>query len=90
MRFRHSPVARAVARAGDSPWRIAGLVLTLAGGSMWISVIGRWVASGFGSLAAVPYLSLATTLLATGLELLVAAFLVHIIGLKTRRDSAAA
>jgi hypothetical protein len=87
MRFRHSPVARAVARGGDRPVRIAGILFALAGTSMWIGVIGRWVGSGFGSLAAVPYLSLATTLLASGLELLGAAFLVHIIRLKTRRDS---
>jgi hypothetical protein len=35
----------------------------------------------------VPYLSLATTFLASGLELLVAAFLVHIIRLKTAAES---
>ncbi len=86
MRFRHSPVARTVASGGDGPVRIAGALLALVGASMWITVIGRWVASGFGSLAAVPYLSLATTLLASGLELLGAAFLVHIMRLKTRRD----
>jgi glycosyltransferase involved in cell wall biosynthesis len=82
MRFRHSAVARAVAKAGDRPVRIAAVLLALAGGAMWVAVIARWVASGFGSLAAVPYLSLATTLLTGGLELLVAAFLVHIIRLK--------
>jgi glycosyltransferase involved in cell wall biosynthesis len=83
MRFRHSPVARAVARGGDRPVRIAAVLLALAGASIWIAVIARWVASGFGSLDAVPYLSLATTLFAGGLELLAAAFLVHIIQLKT-------
>ncbi|MBI4513431.1 MAG: glycosyltransferase family 2 protein [Gemmatimonadetes bacterium] len=86
MRFRHSPVARAVARGGDRPVRIAAVLLALAGASLWIAVIARWVASGFGSLAAVPYLSLATTLLASGLELLVAAFLVHVIRLKALSD----
>jgi hypothetical protein len=83
MRFRHSPVARAVARGGDRPVRLAGAVLALAGASMWITEIGRWAASGFGALAAVPYLSLASTLFASGLELLVASFLVHIIRLKS-------
>jgi len=83
VRFRHSPVARAVARGGDRPVRIAAVLLVLAGASMWIAVIGRWVASGFGVLAAVPYLSLATTLFASGLELLVASFLVHVIRLST-------
>lgn len=82
MRFRHSPIARAVARAGDRPVRIAAVTLALAGAAMWIAVIGRWIASGFGALAAVPYLSLATTLLTSGLELLVAGFLVHIVRLK--------
>lgn len=82
MRFRHSPVARAVARGGDRPVRLAGAVLALAGASMWITEIGRWAASGFGALAAVPYLSLASTLFASGLELLVASFLVHVIRLK--------
>jgi hypothetical protein len=63
--------------------RIAAVLLALAGAAMWIAVIARWIASSFGSLAAIPYLSLATTLLTGGLELLVAAFLVHIIRLKT-------
>jgi glycosyltransferase involved in cell wall biosynthesis len=89
MRFPHSRVARAAARIGDRPVRTAATLLALAGTSMWIAVIVHWVASGFGSLAAVPYLSLATTLLASGLELLVAAFLVHIIRLKTAADTGA-
>lgn len=88
MRFRHSPLARWVAKSGDDPVRIAGTVLAGAGAAMWLAVIGRWVATGFGSLGAVPLLSLATTLLATGLELLAAAFLVHIIRLKAMAHSA--
>jgi glycosyltransferase involved in cell wall biosynthesis len=87
VRFRHSPVARAVGRGGDRPVRIAATLLASLGAGMWIQVIARWVGSGFGSLAAVPYLSLATTFLASGLELLVAAFLVHIIRLKTAAES---
>jgi len=82
VRFRHSPVARAVARGGDRPLRIIGALLGLAGGTMWIAVIGRWVASGFGALAAVPFLSLATTLFASGCELLVASFLIHVMQLR--------
>jgi glycosyltransferase involved in cell wall biosynthesis len=84
LRFRHSPLARAVARGGDRPVRIAGVLLAAAGAAMWTAVVARWVASGFGALAAVPYLSLATTLLASGFELLGAAFLVHIIRLRPR------
>ncbi|MBI2404331.1 MAG: glycosyltransferase family 2 protein [Gemmatimonadetes bacterium] len=87
MRFRHSPLARAAASWGDRPVRLAAVPLALAGAAMWTAVIVRWVASGFGALAAVPYLSLATTFLASGLELLVAAFLVHIIRLKTAAES---
>lgn len=90
MRFRHSFLARAVARSGDGPVRIVGGVLGLLGALMWLDVVGRWAASGFGTLAAVPYLSLATTFLASGLELLAAAFLVHVIRLKTKADAAGA
>jgi glycosyltransferase involved in cell wall biosynthesis len=86
LRFRHSPVARAVARAGDRPVRIAAGLFALVGASMWIAVVGRWVASGFGALAAVPYLSLATTLFASGFELLVASFLVHVMRLGLTAD----
>jgi len=87
VRFRYSPVARAVAKGGDRPVRVAAIALAAAGAAMWVHVVARWVASGFGALAAVPYLSLATTFLASGLELLVAAFLVHIIRLKSAADS---
>lgn len=84
LRFRHSPVARAVAGAGDRPLRIGATLLVLAGASLWLVLVGRWVASGFGALSAVAYLSLATTLFASGLELLVASFLVHVIYLRTK------
>lgn len=87
MRFRHSRLARTVVTGGDRPVRIAAATLTLAGALMWITVIGSWVASGFGALAAVPYLSLATTFLVSGLEALVGAFLMHIIRLKSAADS---
>jgi glycosyltransferase involved in cell wall biosynthesis len=87
MRFRHSGLARAVARGGDRPVRITGVLLATAGAAMWSAVIARWVASDFGSLAAVPYLSLAATLLASGLELLAAAFVVRIIRLKSAADA---
>lgn len=84
VRFRHSSAARAVGQAGDGPVRIAAVLLAVTGAGMWAAVIGRWAASGFGALAAVPYLSLATTLFASGLELLVASFLMYVMRLKTR------
>jgi glycosyltransferase involved in cell wall biosynthesis len=84
MRFRHSAAARAVGRAGDGPVRLVAVLLAGTGATMWGAVIGRWVASGFGALAAVPYLSLATTLLTSGLELLAASFLMYMMRLKTR------
>ena len=84
VRFRHSWLARTVAQAGDRPVRIAAALLAVTGAALWAAVIGRWVASGFGALAAVPVLSLATTLFTSGLELLVASFLMHVMHLKTR------
>jgi glycosyltransferase involved in cell wall biosynthesis len=87
MRFRHSGLTRAVARGGDRPVRITGALLAAAGAAMWGVVIARWAASGFGSLAAVPFLSLAATLLTSGLELLAAAFVVRIIRLKGAADT---
>jgi hypothetical protein len=84
VRFRHSWLARTVAQAGDGPVRIAATLFAGTGAAMWVAVIGRWVASGFGALAAVPVLSLATTLFTSGLELLAASFLMHIMHLKTR------
>jgi glycosyltransferase involved in cell wall biosynthesis len=84
VRFRHSWLARTVAQAGDGPVRIAATLFAVTGAAMWAAVIGRWVASGFGALAAVPVLSLATTLFTSGLELLAASFLMHIMHLKTR------
>ncbi|HXF94995.1 MAG TPA: glycosyltransferase family 2 protein [Gemmatimonadales bacterium] len=82
LRFRHSPAARAIARLRDAPVRIAGVVVAATGAAMWILLVLRWALSGFGSLAAVPFLSLATSLLASGLELLGAAFLIHMIHLR--------
>jgi hypothetical protein len=84
VRFRHSWLARTVAKAGDRPVRLAAALLAVTGASLWLAVIGRWVGSGFGALAAVPVLSLATTLFTSGLELLVASFLMHVMHLKTR------
>jgi glycosyltransferase involved in cell wall biosynthesis len=90
VRFRHSWLARTVAKAGDRPVRLAAALLAVTGASMWAAVIGRWVGSGFGALAAVPVLSLATTLFTSGLELLVASFLMHVMHLKTRARRAGA
>jgi hypothetical protein len=81
MRFRHSAVARLAARRGAVPSRYVGLAFTVAGASWWLALIGRWAASSFGALAEIPQLSLATTLLTGGLELVGAAFILHLIGL---------
>ncbi len=82
MRFRHSPLARLLGRTGDRPLRVLGLSLLLTGGGMWAAVALQWFLTGFGALAAVAYLALATSLLAAGLGLLGAAFLIHIIRLR--------
>lgn len=84
VRFRHSWLARTVGKAGDRPVRVVAALLAVTGASMWAAVIGRWVGSGFGALAAVPVLSLATTLFTSGLELLAASFLMRVMHLKTR------
>ena len=82
MRFRHSPVSRWIARRGHRWIRMIGLGFFLSGLGMWTSIIIAWWRSGFGELAAMSYLSLATTLLASGLELVGASFLVHVISLR--------
>jgi hypothetical protein len=81
MRFRHSGVARALAQRAQVPSRYLGLAMVVIGALWWILLIGKWVASGFGEFAEVPALSLATTLLTGGLELIGAAFIIHLIGL---------
>ncbi len=81
MRFRHSRVARSFAQKAEVPSRYLGLVLTLTGITWWVVLVGKWVLSGFGDFAEVPALSLATTLLTGGLELIGAAFIIHLIGL---------
>jgi glycosyltransferase involved in cell wall biosynthesis len=81
IRFRYSATARWVVRAGPVWLRVAGSVMALIGAGMWLILVAQWLATGFGNLAAVPYLSFATTLLGAGGEFLVAAFLVQVIGL---------
>jgi glycosyltransferase involved in cell wall biosynthesis len=82
MRFRHSAVARWVARQGDRWIRTIGIAFFLVGFFMWASIIVIWWRSNFGELAAMSYLALATMLLASGLEMIGAAFLVHVISLR--------
>jgi hypothetical protein len=85
MRFRHSRVARWVAHRGGTLARSVGIAFFLAGATMWISIVVPWLHSGFGPMQTVqslPWLSLATTLTASGLEMIGAAFLVHIISLR--------
>ena len=82
MRFRHSPIARWVARIRGQRIRALGIITAVFGAGLWLSTISQWMLSGAGALDAIPRLSLATTLLASGLELLGATFIVHVIGLK--------
>ena len=78
-RFRHSTLARKLAVAGDQPLRRMGVIVTGSGACLWGVITARWIASGFGELDAIPILTLATSLLASGLELVAAAFLVNLI-----------
>ncbi len=82
MRFRHSATARWLARRGGTVTRLVGISFFLVGVAMWATIVGSWISSGFGPLQALPYLSFATTLTASGLEMIGAAFLVHIISLR--------
>lgn len=77
--LRHSPVGRWLAASGERPLRAIGVLAALVGSVVWAMVMTRWVATGFGALSAVPLLTLATSLLVTGLEWLTAAFLVRMI-----------
>jgi glycosyltransferase involved in cell wall biosynthesis len=79
MRFRHSPLARRLSAAGDLPLRRIGVVAAACGAAIWGVVTIRWAASDFGTLQAIPVLTLGTSFLAGGLELIAAAFLVHLI-----------
>jgi glycosyltransferase involved in cell wall biosynthesis len=79
MRFRHSPLARKVSEAGDKPIRRIGIAAALAGTLIWAVITARWIASGFAGLEAIPILTLGTTLLTMGFELVATAFLVNLI-----------
>jgi hypothetical protein len=81
MRFRHSATARFVAQHGQAIVRYLGLTMSAVGAAWWAVIGSGWIASGFGSLAAIPELSLASTLLAGGLGLVGTAFILHLIGL---------
>ena len=81
MRFRHSAVARLAAHRGQAIVRYLGIGLAAVGAVWWGAIAFGWIASRFGSLAAVPELSLASTFLAGGLELVGTAFIMHLIRL---------
>jgi len=81
MRFRHSPIARWIANKGDPFIRLLGLTFFMLGLGTWLYITVTWWLSDFGALSAMPILTLATILLSSGLELLGAAFLVHVISL---------
>lgn len=81
MRFRHSRIARWIASRGDPFIRLLGLTFFLLGLGTWLYITVTWWLSDFGALSAMPILTLATILLSSGLELLGAAFLVHVISL---------
>jgi glycosyltransferase involved in cell wall biosynthesis len=84
MHFGHSWLTRVTAQAGDGPWRRVGLVGAALGASMWAVVATRWIASNFGALDAIPVLTLATSFLASGLELIAGGFLVSLIRVQRR------
>jgi glycosyltransferase involved in cell wall biosynthesis len=84
MRFRHSAVSRWLARHGGATMRAAGILSFCIGAVMWADIVLSWAYSGFGALRAIPVLSLATTLVVSGFEMIGAAFLAHIISLDTR------
>jgi hypothetical protein len=71
--------------AGQTPFRRVGLGLLLAGIVAWVGVVVLWLRSHMGPLHAVPVLSLGTTLLVTGAELVGATFLIHVMGLRRQR-----
>lgn len=77
MQFRHSAVARWAATSGERWARIGGTAASGIGMGMWLSMIAYWLSTAMGPLAAVPFLSLATSLLVAGLELVSASFVVN-------------
>jgi hypothetical protein len=77
MEFRHSKVAHWAATSGERWARIGGTVASAIGTAMWLGVILYWVSTSMGTLAAVPFLSLATSLFVAGLELVSASFVVN-------------
>ena len=81
MRFRHSAATRLVATRAETPSRYLGLAMVVMGLSWWLILAGKWVASHFGELAEVGSMAFATTLLTGGLELIGAAFIIHLIRL---------
>jgi len=84
VRFRHSWLGGLVARAGDRPWRMAGVGAFIVGSLSWLLVLWRWSASGFGALAALHELTFASTMLALGTELLGAAFVINLLSIARR------
>jgi len=80
MRFRHSALSRSVYAMGDRPLRVLSLGLLGAGLLTWGWVVVDWARSHFGTLSAIPILTVGTALVASGVELMAVAFLVNVIG----------
>ncbi len=81
-RFRHSWTSRLVVSMGNRWPRAIGALLLLSGLALWLKIVIHWSLSGFGELSALPILSLATTLLSSGLALVGASFLVNLLTVK--------
>jgi glycosyltransferase involved in cell wall biosynthesis len=77
MMFRHSALSRWVAQKGGRWSRIIGIIFFLLGVGTWLFIFINWSLRGFGKLSALPILTLATTLLTSGLSLVSASFVVH-------------
>jgi hypothetical protein len=77
MEFRHIAVAHWAATSGERWARIGGTVTGAIGTAIWLGVIVYWVSTSMGPLAAVPFLSLGTSLFVAGLELVSASFVVN-------------
>lgn len=61
-----------------------GLVLCLVSAFIYVSIFGRWLSSGFGSLDEIKNSVVALTLLVLGAQTFFSAFMLSIVGIRTR------
>jgi glycosyltransferase involved in cell wall biosynthesis len=79
IRSSHSWITRTSVERGDSFLRTSGGLLGSIGIVMWTYVVVGWMADGFGVLAAVSELALASSLALLGVVLAMSAFVVRMI-----------